>query len=175
MPRIQTQQLNRARSPLRRSTQIRTLEPLRVQSPVSTLPRIRPCYAIISLGFVFITGSLVSAVWRTKAANDFSGGISVAQYILGVGAIVLGSMIGLHAIRCTCWQRRHVLILYRMKGVQEVLFRGTTSSMGILPLACWYRLMEIHCISRGSGNSSGITLDRRRNISYTRQESASAC
>ena len=68
---------------------------------------IRPCYAIIGTGLVFIAGSLVPAVWRSVADNYLSGAFAMAQYILSVGVFVVGSMVAVHAKRCACWQGRH--------------------------------------------------------------------
>lgn len=65
---------------------------------------IRACHVFIFLGFLTIVGSLVPAIWRSVARNDTSGGFSLAQYILGVGVVVIGCMVAVHSKRCTCWQ-----------------------------------------------------------------------
>ena len=68
------------------------------------LRRIRPCYTLIFLGLLTVLGSLVPALWRSITRNDISGGFTLAQYILGVGIFVVGSMVAIHSKRCECWQ-----------------------------------------------------------------------
>ena len=67
-------------------------------------PRIKPCHILILLGVLTIGSSLGVGLWRSESLNDLSGGFSLAQYILGVGIFIVGSMVALHAKRCTCWQ-----------------------------------------------------------------------
>ena len=65
---------------------------------------VKICYILIFLGVLTISSSLGAALWRSESMNDLSGGFSLAQYILGVGIFIVGSMVALHAKRCTCWQ-----------------------------------------------------------------------
>ena len=67
-------------------------------------PFIPPCYLLIFLGFLTIVGSLVPGLWRASSRNDLSGGFSLAQYILGVGIFVVGSMVAIHSKSCKCWK-----------------------------------------------------------------------
>ena len=67
-------------------------------------PFIPPCYLLIFLGFLTVIGSLVPGLWRASSRNDLSGGFSLAQYILGVGIFVVGSMIAIHSKSCECWK-----------------------------------------------------------------------
>ena len=67
-------------------------------------PSIPPCYLLIFLGFLTIIGSLVPGLWRAYSRNDLSGGFSLAQYILGVGIFVVGSMVAIHSKNCECWK-----------------------------------------------------------------------
>lgn len=64
----------------------------------------RPCYILIIVGVLTIIGSLGSAIWRADVLNDFSGGFSLAQYILGVGVFVVGSISVIHSRKCKCWR-----------------------------------------------------------------------
>lgn len=73
--------------------------------------KIRPCYAILLVALSFIIGSLTPAIWWSAVVKDISSAFSIAQYILGVGMFVVGSMIALHAKRCVCWQKRHCFSL----------------------------------------------------------------
>ena len=66
--------------------------------------KIRPCYILIILGFLSIVGSLAPAIWRANVQDDLSGGFTLAQYILGVGIFVVGSMVAIHSRNCTCWK-----------------------------------------------------------------------
>lgn len=69
-----------------------------------SLKQIRFCYTLIALGILTIVGSLAPALWRSANRDDLSGGFSLAQYILGVGVFVIGSMTIIHSKTCTCWQ-----------------------------------------------------------------------
>ena len=70
----------------------------------SYLPRVRPCYLLVLLGVPTVIGSLAPALWRSSARHDLSGGFALAQYILGVGVFVVGSVAAVHSRTCTCWQ-----------------------------------------------------------------------
>lgn len=65
---------------------------------------VRPCYTLIALGILTIVGSLAPAIWRSAKRNDLSGGFSLAQYILGAGVFIIGSMVAIHSKTCTCWE-----------------------------------------------------------------------
>ena len=67
-------------------------------------PSIPPCYLLIFLGFLTVVGSLVPGLWRASSRNDLSGGFSLAQYILGVGIFIVGSMVAIHSKNCECWK-----------------------------------------------------------------------
>lgn len=64
---------------------------------------VRPCYILILLGLISIAGSLGPAIWRANFQDDLSGGFTLAQYILGVGIFVVGSMVAIHSRTCVCW------------------------------------------------------------------------
>ena len=66
---------------------------------------LRPCHLLLLLGTLTIMGSLTAALWRAARFDDLSGGFTLAQYILGVGVFVTGSMTAIHSKTCTCWQR----------------------------------------------------------------------
>ncbi len=66
--------------------------------------RIRPCYILIVLGILSIAGSLAPAIWQASIRDDLSGGFTLAQYILGVGIFIVGSMVAIHSRTCTFWQ-----------------------------------------------------------------------
>jgi len=66
--------------------------------------RIPPCYILIVSGILTIAGSLAPALWRSTNRSDVSGGFSLAQYMLGVGVFVIGSVTVIHSKTCTCWQ-----------------------------------------------------------------------
>ena len=66
---------------------------------------IRPCHILLFLGALTIVGSLTFALWRAVEFDDLSGGFTLAQYILGVGVFVTGSMTAIHSKNCTCWRR----------------------------------------------------------------------
>lgn len=68
-------------------------------------PPIRLGYLLILFGALTVAGSLAPAVWRCQADHDLSGGFALAQYILGVGVFVVGSVAAIHGRSCTCWQR----------------------------------------------------------------------
>ena len=65
--------------------------------------RFKTCYVLITLGVLTVAVSLAAAIWRSEVMNDFSGGFSLAQYILGIGIFAVGTAVALHAKRCTCW------------------------------------------------------------------------
>jgi len=64
----------------------------------------RPCYILIALGCLTIIGSLAPAMWRSENRDDIAGGFSLAQYTLGVGVFVIGSIVVIHSKHCICWQ-----------------------------------------------------------------------
>lgn len=64
---------------------------------------IRTCYVLVALGIFSIAGSLALALWRTINHNDIQGGFSSAQYILAVGALIIGCVLVLHSRVCSCW------------------------------------------------------------------------
>ena len=65
---------------------------------------IPPCYLLIFLGLLTVIGSLIPGLWRASSDNDLSGGFTLAQYILGVGIFVVGSMVAIHSKSCECWK-----------------------------------------------------------------------
>ena len=65
---------------------------------------IPPCYILIFLGVATVIGSLLPGLWRASSRNDLSGGFTLAQYILGVGIFVVGSMVAIHSKTCECWK-----------------------------------------------------------------------
>ena len=65
---------------------------------------IPPCYVLIFLGILTVIGSLLPGLWRASSRNDLSGGFTLAQYILGVGIFVVGSMVAIHSKTCECWK-----------------------------------------------------------------------
>ena len=65
---------------------------------------VKPCHLIILCGLLTIGGSVAPGVWRSAYRQDISGGFALAQYILGVGVFIVGSMIVIHSRTCTCWQ-----------------------------------------------------------------------
>ena len=67
-------------------------------------PSIPPCYLLIFLGLLTIIGSLLPGLWRASSRNDLSEGFTLAQYILGVGIFVVGSMVAIHSKTCECWK-----------------------------------------------------------------------
>lgn len=67
-------------------------------------PSIPPCYLLIFLGLLTVIGSLVPGLWQARSRNDLSGGFTLAQYILGVGIFVVGSMVAIHSKTCECWK-----------------------------------------------------------------------
>ena len=69
------------------------------------LPRVRLCYLLILFAVLSVAGSLAPAIWKSQADHDLSGGFALAQYILGVGVFVVGSVAAIHSRSCTCWQR----------------------------------------------------------------------
>ena len=68
-----------------------------------TCTTIRTCYILVALGMFSIAGSLAVALWRSVNDNDIQGGFSVAQYILAVGALIIGCVLVLHSRTCSCW------------------------------------------------------------------------
>ena len=64
---------------------------------------IRTCYVLVALGIFSIAGSLALALWRTINHSDIQGGFSSAQYILAVGALIIGCVLVLHSRVCSCW------------------------------------------------------------------------
>ena len=64
---------------------------------------IRTCYILVVLGMVSIAGSLALALWRTIKNNDIQGGFSIAQYVLAVGALIIGCVLVIHSRTCSCW------------------------------------------------------------------------
>ena len=64
---------------------------------------IRTCYILVALVMLSIAGSLALALWRTINNSDIQGGFSIAQYILAVGALVVGCVLVLHSRTCSCW------------------------------------------------------------------------
>ncbi len=68
---------------------------------------IPPCYLLIFLGLLTVIGSLLPGLWRASLRNDLSGGFTLAQYILGVGIFVVGSMVAIHSKTCECWKKHN--------------------------------------------------------------------
>ena len=64
---------------------------------------IRTCYILVALVMLSIAGSLALALWRTINNSDIQGGYSIAQYILAVGALVVGCVLVIHSRTCSCW------------------------------------------------------------------------
>ena len=64
---------------------------------------IRTCYILVGLGMISIAGSLALALWRSINNSDIQGGFSIAQYVLAVGALIMGCVLVLHSRNCACW------------------------------------------------------------------------
>ena len=64
---------------------------------------IRTCYILIALAIFSIAGSLAPALWRSINHSDIQGGFSIAQYVLAVGALIIGCVLVLHSRTCSCW------------------------------------------------------------------------
>ena len=64
---------------------------------------IRTCYILIALGALSIAGSLALALWRSLNHSDLSGGFALAQYVLAVGALIIGCVLVIHSRTCCCW------------------------------------------------------------------------
>ena len=74
--------------------------------------QIRFCYILISLGILIVVGSLIPALWRSSVRHDLSGGFGLAQYILGVGVFVVGSMAAIHSRSCRCWRSHEAWVSF---------------------------------------------------------------
>lgn len=73
---------------------------------ISKILQKRPiCHIIILLINLTIFASLGPGLWRWIADDDLSGGFTVAQYILGAGMLVVGTMVAIHVKTCTCWKK----------------------------------------------------------------------
>ena len=70
---------------------------------VTTCSSIRTCYVLVALGMISIAGSLALALWRTINNSDIQGGFSIAQYVLAVGALIIGCVLVIHSRTCSCW------------------------------------------------------------------------
>ena len=68
-----------------------------------TCNSIRTCYILVTLGIFSIAGSLALALWRTINNSDIQGGFSIAQYVLAVGALIIGCVLVIHSRNCSCW------------------------------------------------------------------------
>ena len=74
------------------------------QKKTKKRPSIPPCYLLIFLGLLAVIGSLLPGLWQASSRDDLSGGFTLAQYILGVGIFVVGSMVAIHSKTCECWK-----------------------------------------------------------------------
>ena len=70
---------------------------------ISICSSIRTCYFLVVLGMISIAGSLALALWRSINNSDIQGGFSIAQYVLAVGALIIGCVLVLHSRTCSCW------------------------------------------------------------------------
>ena len=68
-----------------------------------TYSSLRTCYILVALGILSIASSLAVALWRSVNHSDIQGGFSIAQYILAVGALIIGCILVLHSRTCSCW------------------------------------------------------------------------
>ncbi len=77
---------------------------VRLLCPSMSLGKVRTCYLLIAFGIVTIVASIGLISWRSVFRNDFSGGFSAAQYVVGVGAFIVTPITCLHITACKCWQ-----------------------------------------------------------------------
>ena len=69
----------------------------------SICSNIRTCYILVALGITSVAGSLALALWRSINNSDIQGGFSIAQYVLAVGALIIGCVLVIHSRNCSCW------------------------------------------------------------------------
>lgn len=65
----------------------------------------KACFFIILLGLLDISASLCFGVVWSIAKGSIGDGFTTASYILGVGAVTVGSWSASHWAACTCWSR----------------------------------------------------------------------
>ena len=97
-------------SPITSQRETQAFEELQLEPPdIDTTQHcvsVRPCYGIILLAAATVLGSLAPALWYAFQRNNMSEGFTLAQYILGAGVFVTGSVTAIHSKTCTCWRKQ---------------------------------------------------------------------
>jgi hypothetical protein len=76
----------------------------------NALQRIRPCYLLVTLGFLVIGGSLAIGLYYSIAKVRMGDGFTTAGWMTAVGTLVLAAPMAKHYPHCKCWDTGYTVL-----------------------------------------------------------------
>ena len=73
------------------------------------LRRTRPCYLLVTLGFLVIGGSLAVGLYYSIAKDRMGDGFTTAGWMTAVGTLILAAPMAKHYPHCRCWETRETV------------------------------------------------------------------
>ena len=76
----------------------------------NALQRIRPCYLLVTLGFLVIGGSLAVGLYYSIAKDRMGDGFTTAGWMTAVGTLILAAPMAKHYPHCKCWDTGYTVL-----------------------------------------------------------------
>jgi len=76
----------------------------------NVLPHLRPCYLLVTLGFLVIGGSLAVGLYFSIAKDRMGDGFTTAGWMTAVGTLVLAAPMAKHYPHCKCWKAGYTIL-----------------------------------------------------------------
>jgi hypothetical protein len=71
---------------------------------------IRPCYLLVTLGFLVIGGSLAVGLFYSIAKDRMGDGFTTAGWMTAVGTLILAAPMAKHFPHCRCWETGNTVL-----------------------------------------------------------------
>jgi hypothetical protein len=71
---------------------------------------IRPCYLLVTLGFLVIGGSLAVGLFYSIAKDRMGDGFTTAGWMTAVGTLILAAPMAKHYPHCRCWETGNTVL-----------------------------------------------------------------
>jgi len=78
---------------------------------LAALQRIRPCFLMIALGFLAISGSLAVGIYYSVSKDRMGDGFTTAGWIVAVSTLILAAPMAKHYPKCHCWDGGRYAVL----------------------------------------------------------------
>jgi len=89
--------------------QVPLLEELSMAPTAEIQKHVRPCYLLVTLGFLVIGGSLAVGLYYSIAKDRMGDGFTTAGWMTAVGTLILAAPMAKHYPYCRCWETRETV------------------------------------------------------------------